>query len=294
MRLIFFGTPDFSVPFLEVLIKADLKPCAVVTQPDRPTGRKQIIEETPVKKMALAHAIPVLQEEKINTPECIEKITSLKPDLIVVVAFGQIIPQTILDIPKYGCINVHPSLLPKYRGASPLQETLLKGDMETGVTIMLMDAKMDHGPILSQGKVMIDSGETLGSLRKKTTDLGTHLLIKTIKDHARGAITPITQDDTLTTYTRLLTRDSGKIDWSESAEHIDRAIRALNPWPGTWTLWHNKRLKILKAEVLDTAYQTPQLHYGRIAHERDLLLAYCNPGILIIQEVQLEGKKALP
>ncbi|MBI2645277.1 methionyl-tRNA formyltransferase, partial [Candidatus Uhrbacteria bacterium] len=215
MRIIYFGTPDFSVAFLEALIAEGHIPVAVVSQPDKPQGRKHITEPTPVKKYAELHDIPILQPTNINTPETLEKIRVFQPDTIVVVAFGQILKQEILSLPRFGCINVHPSLLPKYRGAAPLQEAILHGDTETGVTIIQIDAKMDHGPILAQETLLLSSDETLSSLREKTTTLGSRLLIDVIKKIQDGAAQPHPQDDTLATYTRLLTRESGKIDWKK-------------------------------------------------------------------------------
>ncbi len=234
----------------------------------------------------------MLQTEKINTPLWIEKISSLKPNLIVVVAFGQIIPQGILDIPSYGCINVHPSLLPKYRGASPLQEALLRGDTETGVTIMHMDANMDHGPILAQKKIHISPQETIETLRKKTTTIGVTLLTETVQALLAKTIPSIIQDDSQATYTRLLTRESGKIDWVGSAEYIERQVRALNPWPGTWIVHEGKRLKILKTSLYKKT-DTSHLPQGSIGKKGELILAWCKTGIVILEEIQIEGKKPM-
>lgn len=267
-RIIFMGTPGYAARYLEGLIAAGLSPIAVVTQPDRPAHRTQIIEPTPVKKIAVAHAIPVLQPEDIRDAEWTDKITALNPDLIVVVAFGQIIPQSILDIPPKGCINVHPSLLPRNRGATPWQEALLQGDTTTGVTIMLMDEKMDHGPILAQKECAITPYETTPSLEDKTAEIGIPLLIATIEKWFAGIGTPAVQDHSQATYSRLLKKDSGRIDWSKSAIETERMVRALNPWPGTWTEWNDKRIKILRAHIDNT-------------------------GSLIIDELQPEGKKVM-
>lgn len=245
------GTPEYSGRYLQELINAGLRPVAVVTQPDRPAGRAQFVEPTPVKKIARENAIPVLQPEDIRALEWTEKIRELNPALIVVVAFGQIIPQSILDIPSRGCINVHPSLLPRHRGATPWQEAILQGDTMTGVTIMLMDVKMDHGQILAQEECRIAQDETMQSLEDKTATIGMPLLITAIEKWFAGIISPKEQNHEHATYTRLLKKESGKIDWSKSSAEIERMVRALNPWPGTWTEWNGKRIKILKAH-LDT------------------------------------------
>lgn len=267
-RILFMGTPLYATRYLEELIATDFKPIAVITQPDRPAGRKQIIEPTPVKLVALKHNLPVHQPEDIRDPQWTKKIHELTPELIIVVAFGQIIPQSILNIPPKGCINVHPSLLPRHRGATPWQETILQGDARTGVTIMLMDEKMDHGPILAQEELDMDPNETTASLEDKTAQIGIPLLMQTLKKWFEGTITPVAQNHSQATYTRLLKKESGKIDWSKNAVEIDCMIRALNPWPGTWTEWHGKRVKILKAHLNEQ-------------------------NALIIDELQPEGKKVM-
>lgn len=290
MNIIFLGTPEYAVPYLEGLIQADMKPSAVFSQPDRPVGRKQVVEPTPVKRTALANDIPVLQPEDIRTAEWVERIKALTPDLIVVVAFGQIIPQAILDIPPKGCVNVHPSLLPRHRGASPLQETILQGDAETAVTIMLMDYKMDHGPILAQEKIQLTNTETSEALFSKTIAVGVPLLVSTLNNWLTGSLQPTTQDDSLATYTRLLTRDSGKVGWSKGCIEIERQIRALNPWPGTWCDFNGKRLKIFSS----ARYQKLTPHQqGTFCHDDNHLLVVCADGVLELTDVQLEGKKRL-
>lgn len=260
------GTPNYAARYLEGLIAADLTPVAVITQPDRPAGRTQTVEPTPVKMAALKYGIPIYQPEDIREPHWAEKIRGLAPELIVVVAFGQIIPQSILDVPPKGCINVHPSLLPRHRGATPWQETILQGDTKTGVTIMLMDEKMDHGPILSQEEISVAQDETTESLENKTAAVGIPLLINTLAQWFAGTVVPSEQNHEKATYTRLLKKESGKIDWSKSAIEIERMIRALEPWPGTWTERQGKRVKILKAHLDEQ-------------------------NALIIDELQPEGKK---
>lgn len=289
MNILFFGTPDYAVPFLQGLIQADMTPQAVFSQPDRPVGRKQTIEPTPIKTTARSYGVPVFQPEDIRTPEWIEKIKELSPDAIVVVAFGQIIPQEILDIPPKGCVNVHPSLLPRHRGASPLQETILQGDTTTAVTVMLMDAKMDHGPILAQKPVAVDKNETHESLREKTTVIGVPLLIDTLDKWFSGAIRHTPQDDSRATYTRLLSRETGKLDWSENRETIDRKIRGLNPWPGVWCDFNGKRLKIFASKKYEgTPKEQSSFYYS--TNEGSHLFVACKDGLLELTDVQLEGK----
>lgn len=289
-KIIFMGTPELSVPFLEGLINADMKPIAVITQPDRPVGRKQIIEQTPVKKAALRSSIPVLQPENVNATESIEALRVLKPDLIVVIAFGQIISKAILDIPSLGCVNVHPSLLPLHRGAIPLQGAIMNGDTTTGITIMLMDEKMDHGPILKQTMFSLSTNETLPSLQKKAVDVGVPLLINTLQQWTDKKISPKEQDHTLATYTRLLKKDSGKIDWSKSAIEIDRMVRALNPWPGTWTQWNEKLIKILRAHVIENNALKKMDDLFLFNDDRSILAIPCAVEVLAIDELQIEGK----
>jgi len=289
-RIIFIGTPEYAVPYFQGIIESSAQCIAVITQPDQPVGRLKKIEPTPVKQAALELNIPVYQPLDIRTHEWSEKIRELAPDLMVVVAFGQIIPKSILDIPRYCCINVHPSLLPRHRGPAPLQETLLSGDTETGVTIMQMDEKMDHGPILTQVHIPLAPDETLASLRKKTTASGVPLLLKTIQDIQKGTAHPIPQDDSRVTYTRILTRESGKIDWNKSAGEINRQVCALNPWPGTWTEWNGARLKIFSTQP--TKLSVPH-NEKDIFEYHGVLIAQCNPGFLQLDSVQLEGKKVL-
>src|SRR3989338_7793433 len=237
LKILFMGTPDYAANYLCELIQAERRPFAIITQPDRPTGRFKHIEPTPVKRVAMKNDIETYQPGDIRDPKWVEMIQKLAPDIIVVVAFGQIIPKEILEIPLKGCINVHPSLLPKYRGASPLQATILNGDSETGVTIMRIDEKMDHGPILAQETIGLDPRETIQSLRKKTTIFGVKLLLTTLKQIENDAINSKEQNHSQATYTKLLKLEDGKIDFmQESAEIIDRKIRALNPEPGTWTM----------------------------------------------------------
>jgi methionyl-tRNA formyltransferase len=283
VKIIFFGTPEFAATILKRLISQypNILVSFVITQPDKPVGRKKILTSPPVKILAKRHKIPIEQPEKIEN--CKLKIENLKPDLIIVAAFGQIIPKEILDIPKFGCLGVHPALLPKYRGPTPVQFAILKGDDKTGVTIFLMDEKMDHGPILAQKKIKIEPNETTPMLKTKLAKLGADLLIESIPKWVDGKINPKPQDHKKATYTKLLAKKDGFIDWKKLglttekevrppgrsdltrkriAKETERMVRAFTPWPGTWTLLRphsakasrgfkeqTKRLKILKAHL---------------------------------------------
>lgn len=296
-RIIFCGTPDYSVPYLDALIRAGLAPIAVITQPDRPKGRSGKPTEAPVKRFAMKGGIPVLQPESVNTPEFIAEIDALDPDLLVVVAFGQILKQDFLDIFPKGTINVHPSLLPRHRGATPLQNTILAGDTETGVTIMLMDAKMDHGPILAQAPLTIGLDETLLGLAQKTIEIGTPLLVDTIYAWLNGTITPIEQDHDAATFTKLLKKEDGKIDWNDASFDIERKVRALSPWPGVWAELHGKRVKIFAvAHIPITVHETsrnPIQHGNVFVLGKELFVTCGDNTALSILKLQPEGKNPM-
>lgn len=263
IKIIFIGTPEFGRVILEKLCQANMEPVLVVTAPDKPVGRKQIITPTPVKIIAEQYGIRIIQPNKILDSRF--QILDSRPDLIVLAAYGQILPQEILDIPKHGCLNVHPSLLPKYRGATPVQSAILNGDKETGVTIILMDAGIDSGAILSQRKTEIGSKETFQQLHDRLAVLGAELLIDTIPDWLDGRIKLQPQGEKQATYTKILRKEDGKIDWRKSPEELDRQIRALNPWPGAYAIHKGKVIKILKARL--------------------------EKNKLIIEKIQLAGKK---
>lgn len=293
MRIIFFGTPSYSVGFLYSLIAADMPPIAVVSQPDRPVGRDKEVFPTPVKELAQANNIPVLQPENVNDPQWIKTLKDLKPDLIVVVAFGQIISKEIIDIPQYGCINVHPSMLPLLRGATPLQGAILAGLSETGITIMLMDEKMDHGPILAQLPLPLAEHETYISLAEKTIDLGRTLLVDTIKKWVADTITPSPQDHTKATFTKLLKKDSGKITPEHSVAAITRMMRALHPWPGVWIEHSGKRIKILSSgdSIANTGHPAGTL-FADSALGNSVWCA-ATDGAVELLSVQPEGKSPM-
>jgi len=302
-RIIFIGTPDFGAIILETLCEDELKPILVVTAPDKPVGRGQILTPPPVKITAQKYKIPVLQPEKISN--CKLQIANLKPDLIVVAAYGQILPKEILEIPKFGCLNVHPSLLPKYRGASPIHAAILNEDKKTGVTIILMDEKMDHGPILSQRATMIEEAETAKSLHDKLANLGARLLLETIPKWQRGLIKPYPQDEKKVTFSKIITKEDGKINWEKTAEELEREIRAFSDWPGSFTFWKQRgikmvRIKILKARVLKSTGGISYPIGKTLVVPQNELGVQCGEGLLskkrdflIIERLQMEGGKEM-
>ncbi len=287
-KIIFIGTPDFGAIILEKLIKSGHKPFLVITAPDKHAGRKQVITPPPVKVVAQNYNIPIVQPQKIEEGK--EEIGKLKPDLIILASYGQIIPKEILEIPKYGCVNVHPSLLPKYRGPSPIQYTILNGDEKTGVTIMRITEKMDSGPIISQKEIKIDQKEKFENLHDKLAELGAELLIETLPKLFAGKICPQTQDDSKASYTKILIKEDGKIDWQKPATEIERKIRALNPWPGTFTSLNGKILKVLEADLLN--YNGKE-EIGEVFLFENKLAIRAGQNSLILQKLQLEGGKPL-
>jgi len=289
LRIIFMGTPDIALASAEELLTSGEDLIAVVTQPDKPKGRGRICEACPVKNWALVNNIPVLQPERARDPKFLEEIKKLAPDLIVVHAFGQILPKELLDIPKFGVINVHASLLPKYRGAAPVQWAILNGEVETGVTIMQMEEKLDTGPILLQQKVPIEDSDTSGTLLKKLSELGRELLISAIKGVKVKTLKPIPQDDSLASYAPPIKKEQGKIDWNEPAGLIWRKVRAFNPWPGAFVGEGEHLLKIWKAEPADAKAEPGVIIE---AHKKWIEVA-CAQGSLRILELQPAGKKRM-
>ncbi|MCX6813735.1 MAG: methionyl-tRNA formyltransferase [Candidatus Azambacteria bacterium] len=292
MKYVFFGTPEFAAIVLKKLINAGYIPEAVVCNPDEPVGRKQILTPPPVKSFIMKHEtwnIPVLQPKKLDKNFKFQ-VSSFKFDLAIVAAYGKIIPEEILDIPSRGFINVHGSLLPAYRGASPIQYTILNGDKETGVTIMEVDEEMDHGPIILKSECEISNEDTFESLSQKLAILGAELLIKVIPDYISGKIKPIEQNHSKATYTKIIKKEDGKIDWSKSAEEIERMTRAFYPWPATWTIWNGKNLRVLKAGILENK-NNQQIGKGFLADGN--LIVKCGKDNLVIKKLQLEGGKIL-
>lgn len=291
MRVIFMGTPDFSVSTLEEIIKAGHEVIGVVTQPDKPKGRGKAVLYTPVKEKAMEHNIPVYQPVKVKDPEFVEVLRDLKPDVIVVVAFGQILPKSILEMTKYGCINVHASLLPKYRGAAPIQWTIIDGEKETGITTMYMDVGIDTGDMLLQAKTPITEDETYGSLHDKLAEIGGKLLVETLEGLEKGNIQRKQQDDSQSNYVKMIFKDQGKIEFEKSAVEIERLIRGLNPWPSAYTTLDGKTLKIWKASVVSGVNQGRP---GEIVEvKKDAIVVQTGQGALAIKELQLEGKKRM-
>lgn len=291
MRIIFMGTPDFAVPSLRRLLESQYDVVAVVTQPDRPKGRKQILTPSPVKEVALEYGIPVLQPEKIRRKEEYEKILDLHPDLIVTAAFGQIIPKAILDAPRYGCINVHASLLPKYRGGAPIHYAVMNGEKETGVTIMYMVEELDAGDILSQVTIPIHTTDTAGTVFEKLATIGADLLIDTIPKIVSGKISPIPQDREKATYSPTLKREDEWLDFRRPAEELYNQIRGLNPWPVAFTMIEGNVIKIWWAEWKDE--ETTALPGTITSIAPTGIEIATGKGILIIKELQPAGKKRM-
>lgn len=290
------GTPDFASGILEALISSEYHVKAVFTQPDKPKGRGKSMQMSPVKETALKYGIDVYQPKRIREPENTELLKKLAPDFIVVAAFGQIIPQSILDIPHFGCLNVHASLLPAWRGAAPIQWSILSGDKETGVTIMRMNAGLDTGDIISRRVVKISDDETGGSLFDRLMPVGADLLLDTMRDIEAGKAVYTPQPEISTTpYASMLKKKSGLIDWTKSAEEIERTIRGLSPWPSAYTFAHGRMLKIWKAEIAGESSQNIHSQCGMIIKAAGKeLFVLTGDGILSLLEVQPEGKKRMP
>lgn len=290
MKIVFMGTPEFAVPSLESLIKQNYNITAVFTKPDKPQGRKMIITPPPVKVFAQAHGISIYQPEKLKTPKISQLMQSLAPDLIVVVAYGKILPKNIINMPKYGCINVHGSLLPKYRGAAPIQWSIINGDKVTGITTMFMNEGLDTGDILLQSKVCISDNENSGELKQRLSITGANLLIETIEKLKSGLLTRIKQDDSKATLSPPLDKIGGDINWGKNAEEIHNLIRGSNPWPIAHTLLRGKLFKIYKSKV--STYRG--VYPGKIISTNPLIVGCGNNTSLELIEVQIAGKKQMP
>lgn len=289
LRIIFMGTPDFACPTLRKLIERGEEVIAVVTQPDRPKGRGQKLVPPPVKALAQEHGIPVLQPLKVRTPESVDEIRRLAPDLIVVVAFGQILPQSLLDIPKHGCINIHASLLPRYRGAAPLNWCLINGETETGITTMMMDAGLDTGDMLVKRAIPIGPDEDAQSLHDRLSQLGADTIDETLDLLLAGKLVREKQDDSLTCYAPLLKKEDGLIDWTREPAQVKNQVRGFTPWPGAYTFLDGKTLKLYRVAVAgETGAPGEVLKVGR-----EEILVGCGSGSILIQELQLEGRKRL-
>lgn len=294
-KIIFMGTPDFSVPSLEALIHSDFRIVAVYTQPDRKAGRGQQITSSPVKRLAESQRLDVVQIEKFKVAGTIEGLAALAPDLIVVTAFGLLLPTEVLSLPKFGCVNVHPSLLPRHRGASPIATAILQGDEITGVTIMLMDSGMDTGPILRQREVPISDEDTTGSLGKKLAQVGAELLIETLPLWIEGRIEAQPQDENKAGYTRMIKKEEGQIDWRLSTKELWCRVRAFDPWPGCYTEWRGNRLKLVKVMPLyDQRSDVPGKVIALAPPAPVTVGVQTRDSVLGLVRLQLEGKREVP
>ena len=291
MKVIFMGTPDFSVGTLEALIEDGHEVVLAVTQPDKPKGRGKEMQFTPVKECAIKNNIPVYQPIRIRDEECIEKLRTYEADIMVVVAFGQILPKSILEMCPYGCVNVHASLLPKYRGAAPIQWAIIDGETVTGVTTMQMDEGLDTGDMLLKTEISISEKETGGSLHDKLAEAGAKLCVETLKELEAGTVTPIPQGETTTSYAKMLDKKLGNIDWTQSANQIERLIRGLTPWPSAYTNWEDKVMKIWDAEV--TGGKTDETPGTIVTVEKDAFYVQCKDSLLKVCELQIPGKKRM-
>ncbi|MCL7452505.1 MAG: methionyl-tRNA formyltransferase [Anaerolineae bacterium] len=287
-RVIFMGTPEFAVPTLQALDNHH-QVVGVVTQPDRPAGRGRKLTASPVKELALSRGLEVYQPRKLIDPAAAQRLADWQPEVIVVAAFGQLLPPSVLELPPHGCLNIHGSLLPRYRGAAPISAAILAGDETTGVTLMLMDEGMDTGPILAQAEQAIGPSDTTASLTQELAGLGAQLLTSTLPAWLAGRITPQPQDDSQATYCRMLRKEDGRLDWTRSARHLDRQVRACDPWPGAYTRWQGQRLKVLRV------YPRPDWSGpgspGQVLELDPGVGVVTGQGALELLEVQLAGRK---
>jgi methionyl-tRNA formyltransferase len=290
-RVVFMGTPQFAVPALQALDEHH-QVVGVVTQPDRRAGRGRMMVASPVKETALARSLPLFQPETLNTPQALARLAAWRPDVIVVAAFGQLLRTQVLDLPPHGCLNIHASLLPRYRGAAPIPAAILAGDQRTGVTLMRMDEGLDTGPIIAQAECPISQDDTTGSLTAKLADLGARLLLESLPAWLAGEIQVRAQDDSSATYFDKLQKADGHLDWRRSADHLDRQIRACQPWPGAYTTWQGLRLKVLRARPRPRWLGEGQP--GTVIALEPGIGIVTGQGALELLEVQLAGKKPMP
>ena len=291
MKVIFMGTPDFSVGTLEALIEAGHDVVLAVTQPDKPKGRGKEMQFTPVKECALKYNIPVFQPIKVRQQECIEELRKYEADIMVVVAFGQILPKEILEMTPYGCINVHASLLPKYRGAAPIQWAIINGETESGVTTMQMNEGLDTGDMLLKTVIPFEKEETGGSLHDKLSVAGAKLCVETLEGLQAGRIVPEPQGETPTAYAKMLDKQLGNINWQQSAVEIERLIRGLSPWPSAYTNWNGKIMKIWSATALEGIKTSEEGTIVKV--EKDAFYVQTGDGCLKVTELQIPGKKRM-
>lgn len=297
MKVMFMGTPEFAAVTLERIIQSGHEVIGVVTQPDKQKGRGQAIVYSQVKETALKYGLTVHQPVKVKDPEFLNTVMELAPEVIVVAAFGQILPKALLEVPPFGCINVHASLLPKYRGAAPIQYSIIDGEKETGITIMHMDVGLDTGDMILQAKLPITEEDTGGSLHDKLSMLGADLLIQALQQIKEGTAQRIPQDNEKASYVKMLDKYMGNMDFSNSAEQLERLIRGLNPWPSAYTCFNGKTLKIWKAKVESLVSTEKEKEYAQpgevIEIRKDSLVVMTGKDALVITELQLEGKKRM-
>ena len=292
MKIVYMGTPDFAVNPLHALAEAGYEVAGVITQPDKPKGRGKSMLPTPVKEEALKHGFPVYQPVKVRDPEFLQVLEKLDPDIIVVAAFGQIIPKSILELPKYGCINIHASLLPKYRGAAPIQQAVIDGEKESGVTIMRMGTGLDTGDMISRIVVPIAKDETGGTLFDKLAEAGAKLLVETLPHIFDGtAVYEKQPEESPTPYAGMITKQMGLMDFRKSAEELERLVRGLNPWPSAYTFLNGKTLKVWKCKV--STEKTDAVPGTIFLTDKEGIHTACGEGELILTEIQLEGKKRM-
>ena len=290
LRTVFMGTPEFALQPLEGLLAAGVNLVGVYTQPDRPKGRGKKLAASPVKKLALEHEIPIFQPQKLRDPLAVKELQELRPDLIVVVAYGQILPKLVLDIPRYHCINIHASLLPKYRGAAPINKAIIDGETETGVTTMLMGVGLDTGDMLVKRSLSIGENETAGELYDRLALLGRETMEETLNQLCAGALVAEKQDDALSCYAPMLKKEDGLIDWQRSAIEIHNQVRGLDPWPGAYTHLDDEVLKI-SATTIDSG--SVEAAGTIISADKTGVRIACGEGVLIVGELQLPGRKRL-
>lgn len=288
MRVVFMGTPDFAVPSLQKLLDAGFEVCAVYTQPDKPKGRGHKLQAPPVKELALRHEIPVFQPAYLRKEEVQQELQSFQPDVIVVVAYGKILPKAVLDLPRLGCINVHGSLLPKYRGAAPIQWTVINGDGTGGVTTMFMGEGLDTGDVLLKAETPVGAEETAGQLFDRLKDLGADLLLETLEKLERGKLTPVPQNEEDATHAPMLSKELSVIDWSKPARELHDLIRGLNPWPSAYSYLDGKKLKIHASRVAEGSGEA-----GKAFSKDGNLLVYCGKDALELTEIQTENGKRM-
>ncbi len=292
-RIVFMGTPEFSIPTLSGLVQSEYEIAAVYTQPDRPAGRSRGMACPPVKAFAQNVSLPVFQPQSLRNKYEVQQLANHAPDLLVVVAFGLILPSDVLKIPKFGCLNIHPSLLPRYRGPSPVTSAILAGDEETGVTIMLMNEGIDSGPILAQQSVTIDPQDTAGSLQDRLSTVGADLLLRTLPEWIEQKLVPVRQNNERASYTQTIRKQDGRLDWQLSAVELDRRVRAYYPWPGCHTYWRGKILKVLKAVPLPASKPVEPGLVVELSDDVASVGVGTSNGILGLLTIQFEGKRAL-